>query len=179
LCGVWHDHVALFDLAGRPLPVDDWSGTPGPAPFETLVYVSFERDVYRQTNVVLAGRPLAVRSFRGVVSSGVLIFDSLGPDDPEHVGVSGGPGVLVFCARRVTDAWRRYHEPDVIRLLGNGRRTRSTLLYRDGVAVRTLAANGRRVSADSSRRVAWDPRGADGPVHEQPRETLVFQERPA
>lgn len=177
MCGVWHDRVSVYDLAGRPLASDAHSGTPGAAPFENLVYVEFDGRDYRQTNVTIAGRPLHVRSFSGRLDDGVLVFDALGPGDPVHVGVSGGPGVLFFAARNVTDAWLRYAEPDCIRLVADGVRTRTTLLYRDGIAVRTLTADGLRIAARGDRRVPIDPRGANGPVHQPRSETRVFTGR--
>ena len=178
--GVWHDHVEIFDLSGRPLAADERSGTPGAAPFDNLVYIDFDGRNYVQTNVTFRGRPLHARTFRGRIEAGVLVFARLGPDDPEHIGVSGGAGVLFFNPRRVTEAWGRYHEPDCIRLLGPGVRTRTTLLYRDGVAVRTLTAHGNRLAPVADRPLAWDPRGADGAVHEAHRDTTVFRrsERP-
>jgi hypothetical protein len=175
MCGVWHDHIEVFDLAGRPLAEDARAGTPGPAPWDNLVYVELVGDIYRQTNVTFAGRPLHVRTFTGVIEDEVLRFDRLGPDDPEHIGVSCGPGVLFFAARKLTPAWGRYLEPDCIRLTGPQTRTRTTLLYRDGVAVRSLTANGYKVQPLAGRRVPWDPRGTDGPVHAPRGETQVFQ----
>jgi hypothetical protein len=172
--GVWHDHVEIFDLQGRLLPEDTQAGTPGAAPFDNLVYVDFDGEHYRQTNVTFAGRPLQVRSFSGRLSEGVLRFDLLGPDDPDHVGVSGGPGMLLFAARRLTGGAQRYFEPDWIRLDAPGRRTRTTLLYREGVVVRTLTACGTRLAPLADSRLAWDPRGPDGPVHEPRRATDVF-----
>ena len=56
--GVWHDHVEVYDLAGNPLSEDALSGTPGPAPFDNLVYVDFDGFIYRQTNVTFRGRPI-------------------------------------------------------------------------------------------------------------------------
>ncbi len=175
LRGAWHDHVEVFDLAGRPLAQDEFSGTPGPAPWDNLVYIDFDGEIYRQTNVTFRGRPLHVRSFAGRLQDGVLVFDRLGPQAPEHVGVSGGPGVLILAPRVVDEAWQRYSEPDFIRLTGPGQRTRTTLLYRQGVAVRTLTAYGQRLTPTADRRLAWDPRGPDGPVHNLPSETRVFQ----
>lgn len=172
--GVWHDHVEVFDLAGRPLATDEHSGTPGPAPYDNLVYIDFDGVEYRQTNVCFRGRPVHVRTFTGAVRDGVLVFSRLGPKAPEHIGVSGGPGVLFFSARRVDDGWRRYHEPDCVRLLGPGQRTRTTLLYRDGEAVRTLTATGARLSPVTDRRVAIDPRGAAGAPHAAPSSTEVW-----
>ena len=56
-------------------------------------------------------------------------------------------------------------EPDFILLTGPDQRIRHTVLYRDGVAIRTLTATGERLSQDCSRRHELDPRGNDGPVH--------------
>lgn len=175
LVGVWHDHLEVYDPAGQPLAEDAHSGTPGAAPWDNLVYIDFDGQRYRQTNVTFRGRPLHVRSFAGELRAGVLVFDRLGPEAPEHIGVGAGPGVLIFCPRAVDDAWQRYSEPDVIRLLGPGQRTRTTVLYRHGVVVRTLTAYGVRLSPSTAQRLAWDPRGAEGPVHPAPGETQVFR----
>lgn len=174
LRGVWHDRVEVFDLAGRLLDRDEHSGTPGPAPYDNLVYIDFDGAEYRQTNVSFRGRQPHVRTFTGGLRDGVLVFSRLGPEAPEHIGVSGGPGVLFFAPRRVDAGWSRYHEPDCLRLLGSGQRTRTTLLYHRGEAVRSLTANGSRIAATAERRVAADPRGAGGPVHELPGETKVW-----
>jgi len=175
--GVWHEHVEVFAPDGRPLVEDTHSGSPGPAPYERLVYLDFDGQNYVQTNVSCGGRPLEVRTFRGLIRDGVLVFDRLGPDAPEHVGISGGPGVLVFCAREVDAAWQRYNEPDVIVLRGGGRRTRTTVLWRDGVVRRVLQAEGVQVSPRADRRASFDPRGAEGDVHDRPLPTRVFTEK--
>lgn len=175
--GVWHDHIELFDLAGNPLPLDVHSGTPGAAPFDNLVYIDFDGELYRQTNVTFRGRPLHVRSFTGRLVEGILYFDRLGPEAPQHIGVSGGAGVLWFASQTSTDpALARYAEPDCITLDGHGQRTRATVLYRNGVAVRTLTARGVRIAPVADRRVPFDPRGADGPVHDVRSVTTVFRE---
>lgn len=177
MSGVWHDHVEIFDLAGNPLTADRHSGSPGAAPYHNLVYIDFDGKVYRQTNIAFRGRPLHVRTFSGRLVDGILVFDRLGPQAPEHIGVSGGPGVLFFCARRLdAPAILRYAEPDCVRLIGPNQRTRTTVLYRDGVAVRTLTATGIRVAPIAEFRVANDPRGAHGPVHSDQRSTQVFVE---
>lgn len=172
--GVWHDRVDIYSLSGEPLPEDPMSGTPGAAPFDNLVYVDFDGERYRQTNVTFRGRPLHARTFSGRLQNGVLVFDKLGPEAPEHIGVSGGPGVLFFSSRFMDEGCSRYHEPDCVRLLDEHRRTRTTLLYRGGEAVRTLTAEGVRVSSSTHARVAWDPRGPEGPVHDGPMETKVW-----
>jgi hypothetical protein len=51
-------------------------------------------------------------------------------------------------------------------MTGDDERTRHTVLYRDGQAIRTLTAKGVRLSKDCRQRHARDPRGAEGPVHE-------------
>ncbi len=173
--GVWHDHVEIFDLAGHPLAEDAQGGSPGPAPFDNLVYVDFDGLTYRQTNVTFCGRPIHARAFSGRMVDGVLVFDTLGPEAPEHIGVSGGPGILFFIARVVDDAMRRYSEPDCVRLIGSGERTRTTVLYRGGIAVRTLTAWGQRLAPTADRRLPWDPRGPDGDPHETRRDTFVFR----
>jgi hypothetical protein len=174
MVGVWQERIETFDLAGRPLTEDTASGTPGPSPFENLVYVDFDGARYTQTNVTYRGRPPHVRTFTGRIEGEVLLFDALGPSDPGHVGVSGGPGVIIFAPRALTPAWSRYLEPDVVRLVGDLERTRTTLLYRDGVAVRSLAARGVKLTEATDRRVSLDPRGEEGEVHGQRSATRVF-----
>ncbi|HUN21508.1 MAG TPA: hypothetical protein PK299_00090 [Anaerolineales bacterium] len=176
--GIWHDHIELFDLMGNPLPYDDFSGTPGAAPFDNLVYIHFDGETYLQTNVTFAGRPLHVRSFSGKIIDGVLVFDRLGPQAPEHIGVSGGYGILIYAPRQVDEAWQRYNEPDYIRILSPGVRTRTTILYRHGMAVRTLTAHGTLLSPVANQRVSWDPRGAEGAVHNIRSSTQVFAAQP-
>ena len=175
MVGVWHDRVEIYSPSGELLSQDPASGTPGAAPFENLVYVSFDGVRYTQTNVAFRGRPLAVRTFSGRLEDGVLRFDSLGTDDPGHIGVSGGPGVLFFVAQELGQATQRYCEPDCVRLLGTSERTRTTVLYRGGRVVRTLTANGVRIAPTADQRVAWDPRGTFGPVHTAKEPTSVFR----
>jgi hypothetical protein len=174
MTGVWHDHLELFELDGAPRFHDAQGGQPGASPYDNLVYIEFDGVNYRQTNVTFRGRPLHVRSFTAVLREGILEFDKLGPNDPGHVGVSGGPGVLIFTPRAIDDSWQRYSEPDYIRLIGPNQRTRNTMLYRDGKLVRTLSVTGYRLSPDASRRVAFDPRGPEGDVHEVRSVTQVF-----
>ena len=176
MCGVWHDHLELFELDGTPRFQDTQGGQPGASPFDNLVYIDFDGVNYRQTNVTFRGRPLHVRSFTATLRDGIMEFDKLGPNDPGHVGVSGGPGVLIFTPRRIDESWQHYSEPDYIRLIGPNQRTRNTMLYRDGKLVRTLSVTGYRLSPVADRRMPFDPRGADGPVHEMKSTTQVFQE---
>lgn len=174
--GVWHDHIEAYTLAGEPLAHDPWAGAPGDTPFDNLVYIDFDGTLYRQTNVTFAGRPFHARSFTAQLREGVLYFDKLGPDAPQHIGISGGVGVLWYLAQHNTaEPLSRYSEPDCITLDGYDRRTRMTVLYRHGVAVRTLTARGVRVAPTADRRMAWDPRGPDGPVHETRSVTQVYQ----
>ena len=96
----------------------------------------------------------------------VLKFRRLGPEAPQHVGVSGGPGIIWF----VPESWNepglgRYSEPDHIRIEGD-RRWRTTVLYRHGPLVRTMFVDGTRLSTDTSRTHELDPRGPHAPVHE-------------
>jgi hypothetical protein len=171
--GVWRDVVRVFDLDGRALPEDKDSGTPGESPWENLVYVDFDGERYLQTNVVLRGRAPGSRTFSGRIERGILFFDLLGPEDPQHIGVSGGPGTIVFAPWKVTPAWTRYVEPDVIRVQGE-QRARTTVLYRGGVAIRTLSARGERLAHETNKRHPLDPRTGDGPVHGDVKPTPVF-----
>lgn len=173
--GVWHDHIETFNLDGTPLAHDPWSGAPGDAPFDNLVYIDFDGENYLQTNVTFRGRPFHARSFTAKYKDGKLYFDKLGPEAPQHIAISGGVGVLWFLSENNTDeALSRYSEPDCIILDGYDRRTRLTVLYRNGAAVRTLIARGVRIAPTCERRVDFDPRGADGPVHEVRSVTKVY-----
>jgi len=174
--GVWHDHVEIFDLAGQPLDEDSLAGSPGSAPFDNLVYVDFDGENFRQTNVTFRGRPVTAKTFSGKVIDGTLVFDRLGPNAPEHIGAGAGPGTLFLNARKVGEAWSHYLEPDVLTLLNPTERTRITMLYRNGVAVRTLRAHGTRLAPSAEQRVSWDPRGEDGPVHQASAFTDVFRD---
>jgi len=174
MAGVWHDRVEIYSPDGSPVADDPASGTPGPAPFDNLVYVSFDGVRYVQTNVAYRGRPLASRTFSGRLVDGILRFDRLGPDDPGHVGVSGGPGILFFVSATLGPGALRYCEPDCVRLLGPSARTRTTVLYRQGRIVRTLTAHGARISPPTDTRLACDPRGPDGSVHDGFHPTEVF-----
>jgi hypothetical protein len=165
MCGVWLDELRAFDARGVALEWDDAGGVPGAFPYSNLVYVDFDGSTYRQTNVAIEGRDLHERTFHANVAEGVLRFESLGPQAPEHVGVSGGPGLIWFVAEDLAAAGlQRYSEPDLIRLEGD-RRWRNTVLWRHGALARTLQVEGSRLSSDTSRRHERDPRGPDGPVH--------------
>lgn len=176
LCGVWHDHVTISDLAGNPLAYDDHAGSPGAAPFDNLVYIDFDGEFYSQTNVTFRGRPLHTRSFSGRLKAGVLYFDSLGPQDPGHIGVAAGTNVLAFVPGTINDALKRYAEPDFITLHSPHQRTRSTVLYRDGVPLRCLFAQGTKIAASAGQRLPDDPRGQHGSVHELRSITQVFSQ---
>ena len=173
--GVWHDHIQIYDLTGNPLEEDSKSGSPGASPYDNLVYIDFDGERYVQTNVTFRGRPFHARTFTGRIVEGVLHFDKLGPNDPGHIGVSGGPGILFFIAGQVTDAMWRYSEPDCVRLFGSSERTRTTVLYRDGIPIRTLTANGMKLAPTAALRLSWDPRGTDGPPHVDHEDTQVFR----
>ena len=175
LVGVWQDHIEAHGPDGTVLDHDPHGGVPGPMPYDNLVYIDFDGKHYRQSNVVLSGRPAHVRTFDAAVDDGVLTFARLGPDAPEHIGVSAGPGVVWFLARDVGPAWEHYSEPDIIQVQGD-HRTRHTALWRDGSLVRTLTVTGRRLSDDPTRRVPQDPRGPNGPVHEDRRPTQVWED---
>lgn len=176
--GVWHDRLRGFHPNGSPMDFDEHGGTPGPFPYENLVYIDFDGTNYEQTNVVVTGRPLHVRSFRATVVDGVLRFGQLGAGDPGHVGVSAGPGVLVFTPGVIDDSLKRFSDPDFILLNGPPdrptSRLRVTTLYRYARIVRVLRVEGERVSDDPTKRVATDPRGRRGAVHDRPSPTSVY-----
>ena len=109
LRGTWHDHVELFELDGQPLGEDTAAGSPGPSPFENLVYIDFDGQRLALTNVHLRGRALSAKTFTGQLRDGLLVFDSLGPGAYENVGMSGGPGVLTFTARQLGKVDRCLH----------------------------------------------------------------------
>lgn len=175
--GTWHDQVELFHLDGRPLEDDTaaGSGTPGPSPFDNLVYLDFDGHRLQLTNVHFRGRTPTAKTFTGQLRDNLLVFDPLGPGAYENVGVSGGVGILTFNALRLNEACNVYMEPDFIMLTAPGQRVRHTVLYRDGVATRTLTARGVRLSPTCDRRHALDPRGLEGPVHEAPFSASIWQ----
>lgn len=177
MCGVWHDHLEICSLSGELLSEDPYGSVKGASPFDNLVYIDFDGELYRQTNVTFAGRPLHVRSFTGQLRDGILHFDTLGPNDPGHIGVAAGPNTLIFTPARIDDSLKRYNEPDTIYLPAPSQRIRTTVLYRDGIAVRTLHVRGYKIAPIADRRVQWDPRGVDGPVHELRSTTDVFAEK--
>ncbi len=176
LRGTWHDHIELYNLDGTPLTDDSavGSGSPGPGPFENLVYIDFDGERFALTNVHIRGRPPAAKTFTGCLREHLLVFDSLGPGAYENIGVSGGPGVLTFSARQLDAATNTYMEPDFIMLTAPGTRIRHTVLYRNGEAVRTLTAKGTRLLPTCESRHALDPRGIDGPVHEAPFQSSIW-----
>lgn len=175
MVGTWHDRLEAFTPAGQPVSHDEFGSTVGAYPYDNLVYVDFDGERYVQTNVLFRGRPLHVRTFTGTMRDGVLFFDHLGPEAPQHVGVSAGPGRIVFTSRRLDDAGLlQYAEPDYVQLVGDERRERTTVLYRGGELVRTLRVTGVRLSRRTTTRHELDPRGADGPVHDGLPQTLAF-----
>lgn len=166
LRGTWHDRVQLFQLDGTPLEYDALAGSPGPGPFENLVYIDFDGTTMTQTNVTFRGREASAKTFSARIDKGVLVFDSLGKGAYENIGMSAGPGAISYSARHLSDGCQHYFEPDFIQLTGPDTRIRTTLLYRDGKAIRTLRAEGVRLSNDCQQRHKYDPRGLEGPVHE-------------
>ena len=172
--GIWHDKIELFELDGTPRFHDMQGGTPGNSPYENLVYVDFDGVEFRQTNVTFKGRPLHVRSFEAQLREGILRFNQLGEGDSGHVGVSGGVGILIFTPMLIDESWERYSEPDFIRIEGD-KRTRNTMLYRDGKLVRTLSVVGQRLSPVADKRWSFDPRGEIGEVHDIQSVTQVFK----
>ena len=143
LRGTWHDHIELYNLDGTPLEEDATagSGSPGPGPFDNLVYIDFDGENFALTNVHIRGREPAAKTFTGELKDDLLVFNPLGPGAYENVGMSGGPGILTFNARKLDAASEVYMEPDFIMLTAPGERVRHTVLYRHGEAVRTLTAN--------------------------------------
>jgi len=174
--GTWHDHIELYDLSGAPIDMDEKAGSPGASPFDNLVYIDFDGENYTQTNVTFRGRPLHVRTFTGKLINGILHFDKLGPNDPGHIGVAAGNNILAFVPGKISDALKRYTEPDFLFIEPPHKRTRSTVLYRDGEAIRTLHAQGLKVAPTAARRHRDDPRGIEGAVHEIRSITQVFKE---
>jgi hypothetical protein len=175
MSGVWHDVLQGYHPDGSLMAVDEYGGVPGPYPYENLVYITFDGTHYRQTNVTFRGRPFHERGFSAEIREGVLCFGELGPRDPGHIGVSVGPGSIVFLPARIDDdAVHRFADPDYIRLLGADQRTRITTLYRGGGLVRTLRVAGTRIAATADRRIEWDPLVADGDVHAPISTTQVY-----
>ena len=176
LRGTWHDHIELYNLDGTPLEDDSCagSGSPGPGPFDNLVYIDFDGHKLSLTNVHIRGREPAAKTFTGKIRSDLLVFDPLGPGAYENVGMSGGPGILTFNARKLFAASEVYMEPDFIMLTAPGERVRHTVLYRHGEAVRTLTAKGTRLWPTCDQRHPLDPRGSDGLVHEPPFSSSIW-----
>ena len=175
--GTWHDQVELFQLDGQPM-LDDTaagSGTPGASPFDNLVYLDFDGHQLKLTNVHFRGRAATAKTFTGELRDDLLVFDSLGPGAYENVGMSGGVGLLTFNARQLDAACNVYMEPDFIMLTAPGQRVRHTVLYRNGVATRTLTARGTRLSPTCTERHPLDPRGTGGPVHEAPFQAQIWK----
>ncbi|MBT7718818.1 MAG: hypothetical protein HN744_05420 [Halieaceae bacterium] len=176
LRGTWHDHIELYNLDGTPLEDDSCagSGSPGPGPFDNLVYIDFDGHKLSLTNVHIRGREPAAKTFTGKIRGDLLVFDPLGPGAYENVGMSGGPGILTFNARKLDAASEVYMEPDFIMLTAPGERVRHTVLYRHGEAVRTLTAKGTRLWPTCDQRHPLDPRGSDGLVHEPPFSSSIW-----
>ncbi|MEM1114194.1 MAG: hypothetical protein AAGI11_19925 [Pseudomonadota bacterium] len=177
LRGTWHDHIELYNLNGTPLDDDTaaGSGSPGPGPFDNLVYIDFDGHDFALTNVHIRGREPSAKTFRGKLIDNLLRFDELGPGAYENVGMSGGPGILTFNARQLNEATGVYMEPDFIMLTAPGERVRHTVLYRNGEALRTLTARGTRLLPTCNERHSLDPRGAKGPVHEASFSSPIWQ----
>lgn len=172
--GTWHDRIDAFEPDGTPMDVDTVGNVLGPYPYDNLVYVDFDGVTYTQTNVTFRGRPLHTRTFTGRIVDGLLWFDKLGPEAPQHVGVSVGEGRLVFLARELSSpGLQQYAEPDYLEV-GDATRTRITTLYRGGPVCRTMRASGVRLSAATDRRLSFDPRGPEGPVHDDRSSTNAF-----
>lgn len=177
LRGVWHDHIELYNLDGTPLDDDTTagSGTPGPGPFDNLVYIDFDGVTLTLTNVHIRGREMVAKTFQGKLIDGVLVFDPLGPGAYKNIGMSGGPGILTFTADKLCKATDVYMEPDFIIQTAPGERVRHTVLYRNGKALRTLTAKGTRLWPTCEKRHPLDPRGEHGNVHEPVFKSGIWQ----
>ncbi|WP_371189347.1 hypothetical protein [Thalassotalea maritima] len=173
--GIWHDKVDCFELDGQPLKSDNLSGTPGQSPFENLVYIDFCEQTLKLTNVHLNGRKATAKTFTATLINGVLVFDSLGEGAYENIGMSGGPNIVTFNSRQLNQATDVYMEPDFIVLTSPTTRIRHTVLYRHGMAIRTLTAHGKKLSSQCLKRHPLDPRGTTGAVHEQPFKATIWQ----
>ena len=161
LVGVWHDVLVAYDDRSTALTEDPFGGVAGPFPYENLVYVDFDGSTYVQTNVTFRGRPFHTRTFEADVSDAQLAFRRLGPDAPLTIGVSGGPGLIWYVPQSLASPGvHRYCEPDLIRIDGD-RRTRSTVLWRNDVLVRPMLVTGTRLTADTTRFHALDPRHSE------------------
>ena len=173
--GTWHDHIDLYNLDGTPLAEDQSAGSPGPGPFENLVYIDFDGEQLSLTNVHIRGRETAAKTFTGKMQGDLLVFDPLGPGAYENVGMSGGPGILTFNALKLGAATDVYMEPDFIMLTAPDQRVRHTVLYRHGIATRTLTAKGTRLLPSCDERHSMDTRGPEGPVHEPAFQSTIWQ----
>ncbi len=175
MVGVWHDHLEAFTPAGDPVAHDEHGSTVGPYPYDNLVYVDFDGIDYVQTNVLCKGREPHCRTFSGTIRDGVLFFNHLGSNAPQHVGVSAGPGRIVYCSQRLDHpGLLNYAEPDYVQLTGADTRERTTMLYRGGELVRTLRVTGTRLARTTDQRHDLDPRGPGTAVHDGTLHTKAF-----
>lgn len=166
--GTWHEHVELYNLDGTPLYDDTaaGSGAAGPAPYDSLIYLDFDGRYMKQTNVSFRGREVHANTFAAELIDGVLVFAALGPGAFENIGVSGGPGVLIYNSRHIDEACKLYQEPDFIVYTAPGQRLRTTILYHHGEATRTCMGRATRIAPTCDQRASFDPRGEAGDVHE-------------
>jgi hypothetical protein len=164
MVGVWHDHLEAFTPAGEPVMWDEFGSSVGAYPYDNVVYVDFDGTDYVQTNVVFRGRDHHARTFSGTVRDGVLFFNHLGENAPQHVGVSAGPGRIIYCSQRLDHpGLLNYAEPDYVQLTSDHERERT---YRAGEVVRTLRVTGVRLTTSTKRRHNLDPRGPGTEVHD-------------
>jgi hypothetical protein len=179
MVGVWHDRLQAYDLHGDAVSDDPHGGTPGPFPYDNLVYCDFDGEVWTQTNVTFRGRDVGSRTFQADVADGILRFRRLGPDAPPHIGVSGGPGLIWFVAESLDHpGLQQYNEPDLIRLdvsSDPARRWRYTALYRHGPLVRPMLVEGERLTTDTTGPHDLDPRGAEALVHGEKSTTAQYK----
>ena len=86
--------------------------------------------------------------------------------------------MLVFTPRALADTLWNFHDPDWITFTETTRQ-RVTTLYRGGELKRILRVDGVRLADLATERMAWDPRGPEGPVHADPITSNVYLDKNA
>ena len=154
MVGVWHDHLEAFGPDGSPVTEDPHGGVPGPFPYDNLVYFDFDGSTVTQTNVTFRGREPNVRTFESDLVDGVLRFRRLGPEAPQHVGVSGGPGIIWF----VPESWNEPGTRPLQRTGPHPPRRRPPVAYHRAVPPRPAGADHARHRRTGQRRHRRPPR---------------------